>query len=64
MLIVAGTRDYVHQAPESSVTDEGMTVVTLKQDAQGHYFAKGVINGETVNFLLDTGATTISIHDA
>ncbi len=36
-------------------------VVVLKRNRQGHYIAPGKINGQTVNFLLDTGATDISI---
>ncbi|WP_286237213.1 retropepsin-like aspartic protease family protein [Neptuniibacter halophilus] len=35
--------------------------VTLKRNRAGHYLAPGQINGQPVNFLLDTGATTISI---
>jgi aspartyl protease family protein len=35
--------------------------VLLKQNRQGHYVADGKINGQRVTFLLDTGATGISI---
>lgn len=35
--------------------------VVLKRNRQGHYLAPGTINGAQVIFLLDTGATEISI---
>lgn len=35
--------------------------VRLKRNKQGHYVATGKINGKTVTFLVDTGATTVSI---
>lgn len=35
--------------------------VTLKRNHQGHYLAMGRINGERVEFLLDTGASDVSI---
>ncbi len=38
--------------------------VTLTADAQGHYQTLGQVNGGTVNFLVDTGATTIALPSA
>lgn len=35
--------------------------VRLKRNRQGHYVSTGVINGQPVVFLLDTGATSVSI---
>ncbi len=35
--------------------------VTLSQDLRGHYVAGGKINAENVTFLVDTGATYISV---
>jgi len=35
--------------------------VTLSADAQGHYVTLGQINGGSVQFLVDTGATVIAI---
>lgn len=37
--------------------------VILQQNRYGHYITNGKINGKSVTFLLDTGATTISIPD-
>lgn len=38
-------------------------VVTLKRNEAGHYVTTGTINGEKVTFLLDTGATNVSIPE-
>jgi len=35
--------------------------VRLKQNKMGHYITNGTINGQNVIFLLDTGATQVSI---
>lgn len=36
--------------------------VTLYADSAGHYFSSGQINGATLRFLVDTGATVIAIN--
>ncbi|MCC5855776.1 MAG: TIGR02281 family clan AA aspartic protease [Idiomarina sp.] len=41
--------------------DGGQAVVVLEQNRGGHYIAKGFINQQQVNFLLDTGATQVAI---
>jgi aspartyl protease family protein len=37
--------------------------VILQRNRQGHYVTSGEINGVKVNFLLDTGATSVSIPE-
>jgi aspartyl protease family protein len=37
------------------------TELVLKRSADGHYFFPGTINGRPVSFLLDTGATLVSV---
>lgn len=49
-----------NQQPES-LTTEGGVEVRLQSNPQGHYLAKGEINGREVTFLLDTGATFVAI---
>ncbi len=39
------------------------TPVILKRNRQGHYVASGLVNEQPVVFLLDTGATVISIPE-
>jgi aspartyl protease family protein len=36
----------------------------LKADGRGHFYANGSINGSSVRFLVDTGATTIALSTA
>ncbi|ALO36272.1 aspartyl protease [Colwellia sp. MT41] len=47
--------------PEMRLTADGQAEVILAQNRQGHYLASGTINGTAVTFLLDTGATQVSI---
>lgn len=46
--------------PNSQMID-GVREVTLDENVQNHYVAKGTINGKTVTFLLDTGATDVVV---
>ena len=45
----------------NTVSSEGMREVVLQRNRYGHYVASGEINGEEVEFMLDTGASDISI---
>jgi len=38
--------------------------IVLTADSAGHFFTNGTINGKTVRFLVDTGATNIGIGQA
>lgn len=49
-----------NQNPESTLQN-GVAEVILKQNRQGHYVTNGTINGYEVVFLLDTGATHVSV---
>ena len=49
-----------NQSPESRLNN-GATEVVLQQNRQGHYVTNGSINDTNVVFLLDTGATDVSI---
>jgi aspartyl protease family protein len=44
----------------SPIITDGATVI-LNSDSSGHYVAEGFINNEPVTFLVDTGATMVSI---
>lgn len=45
----------------SSQQGEGFIEVKLVSNVQGHFVASGQINGQPVDFMLDTGATDVSI---
>lgn len=47
----------------SARVDGGIEVV-LEADRQGHFIASGAINGREVTFLVDTGATLVSVPEA
>ncbi|WP_232358738.1 retropepsin-like aspartic protease family protein [Paraneptunicella aestuarii] len=47
--------------PTSYSSQYGGIEVRLKRNAMGHYVTSGKINGQPVTFLLDTGATDVSI---
>lgn len=60
-LAAFSTLDFVYQTPDSETKANGDIVITLTQGQQGHYFAKGEVNGEPVKFIVDTGATEVVI---
>ncbi|MGB5488210.1 MAG: TIGR02281 family clan AA aspartic protease [Lysobacterales bacterium] len=45
----------------SSVDSNGSAMVVLEQGRNGHYEAEGQINGQSVTFLVDTGATDVAL---
>ncbi len=65
-LFFSGILDRRHN-PNQSVTTEmsarGQRVVILQRNHQGHYVVSGAINDHPVTFLLDTGATVVSIPE-
>ena len=52
-----------NQEYSSQVTSKGIREIKLLRNRAGHYVATGRINNNKVVFLLDTGATTISIPE-
>ena len=51
----------VGQNVTAQPTTSGNATVVLKADASGHFLATGSINGTTVRFLVDTGASMVSM---
>lgn len=45
----------------SRISPEGVREVVLQRNRAGHYVASGSINGHDAVFLLDTGATLVSV---
>ena len=46
---------------EAAAQTSGRPTVTLAPDARGHFLADGQVNGAHVRFLVDTGATMVSL---
>ncbi|KXI31038.1 retropepsin-like aspartic protease family protein [Paraglaciecola hydrolytica] len=44
-----------------SVTSQGVSEVKLQQNRGGHYVTSGLVNQQPVIFMLDTGATHVSV---
>nr|VFJ61303.1 MAG: aspartyl protease family protein [Candidatus Kentron sp. DK] len=53
-----------NRQPRETVAADGTREVVLTRNRQGHYVATGAIDGRAVRFLLDTGATTVSVPAA
>jgi aspartyl protease family protein len=50
------------QAPlASGETTPGESPATIRKSSDGHYWADGEVNGATVRFLVDTGATAVAL---
>ena len=46
-----------------SVNEYGQREIVLQRNRYGHYVVSGKINGQEVDFLLDTGATLVSVPE-
>lgn len=55
------SRNNPNQALQSQVTTDGAREVVLQRNRAGHFVASGQINGQPVTFLLDTGASDVSV---
>jgi aspartyl protease family protein len=66
-LYFSGLLDQRHnpnQQVSGGVSASGKQEVVLERNAYGHYVATGSINGQAVEFLVDTGATYLGIPAA
>lgn len=50
--------------PAAADTGAGKQSVTLKADSSGHYLTTAQVNNATVQFLLDTGASSVVLNKA
>lgn len=53
-----------NQSVDTVTTNDNVKQLVLKRNRQGHYVANGTINSIPVVFMLDTGATDVSIPSA
>lgn len=52
-----------NQHVAGAVNAAGVREVILERNRYGHYLAGGLINGQAVEFLLDTGASDVSVPE-
>lgn len=52
-----------NQSVYSRFDEAGRAEVILKRNRYGHYVSNGKINGKTVQFMLDTGATDVAVPE-
>jgi aspartyl protease family protein len=58
------TLEMGQQVETGGSADSGRGTVTLAPDTRGHFFADGSINGVYMRFMVDTGASYVSIPNA
>ena len=58
------TAGLIPGSPLSAVGEDGRTVVSLDKRADGHFGVRAVVDGTTVHFLVDTGATGTMLSQA
>lgn len=46
---------------DASSAQSGSPTMRLASDSRGHYWAQGAVNGASVRFMVDTGATLVAI---
>lgn len=56
-------RDYNPNQQVLSQNTDNQRIVVLKRNRYGHYVTRGKINNHSVTFMLDTGASDVSIPD-
>lgn len=51
------------RAPRALVTEAGLAGIELVADRGGHYRTAALVGGQPVEFLVDTGATTVALPE-
>ena len=49
--------------PKTTVSPDGGTRVSLPRDYRGHFQAVGRIEGQHINFMVDTGASLVALNE-
>jgi aspartyl protease family protein len=62
-IVFVGYQWFRHEAQKATFTTAG-GVVEIRRSGDGHYHWPGTLNGEPVDFLVDTGASGVAIPSA
>lgn len=54
-------KDTTTPQPGKTAGNAGNSVLVLRQQANGHYLMDGTINGKALTFVIDTGASVVSL---
>lgn len=60
---VVATAGRVDTAAEEATDDDGGRVLTLRAGAGGHFWVDAEVNGSSVRFVVDTGATSVVLSE-
>jgi len=52
------------QAAVMTPSQSGLRTLTIPRDARGHFATEGRIEGQRINFMVDTGATVIALNES
>lgn len=63
MVEIGGRRQrlVIGQHAHAGADGGGARTTSLTADSQGHFFTTGTVNGATVRFMVDTGATSVAL---
>jgi aspartyl protease family protein len=62
-IVFVGYQGYRHEAQKATFTTTG-GIVEIRKGDDGHYHWPGTLNGASVDFLVDTGASGVAIPSA
>jgi len=52
------------QAAVVTPSQSGLRALSIPRDARGHFATEGHIDGQRINFMVDTGATVIALNES
>ena len=53
----------VFVSPKVAVATDGSGIVVIERSHDQHFYVEGAINGHPVTFMVDTGATLVSVNE-
>ena len=54
---------FLPRSPAPEPASPGTTEVTLSRSGDGHFYANAEVNGKSVRFLVDTGASAVALSE-
>ena len=66
LLVIGGlymVMDHLLKPPAAVFSAQGQGELQLPRHRDGHFYVQGSINGTPVNFMVDTGASIVSVSD-